>query len=174
MRRLLVGTLAGALATVPMTAVMLGLHRRLPAEERYPLPPREITQVMALKAGLHREVAPQLTRLSLIAHFGYGAATGALYAQFLHRSKSPLVAGSAYGIVIWAVSYLGWLPAAGILQPANRHPNRRNAMMIAAHLVWGASLAVLERHLAAGPPAPAAPNVFTARASVLAARATPS
>ncbi|HAE50229.1 MAG: hypothetical protein CMO30_07955 [Tistrella sp.] len=42
---------------------------------------------------------------------------------------------------MWAASYLGWIPAARILKPATRHPWRRNLLMIAAHLVWGASLA---------------------------------
>jgi putative membrane protein len=35
------------------------------------------------------------------------------------------------------VSYLGLLPALGILRPATEHPERRNALMIVAHLIWG-------------------------------------
>lgn len=43
--------------------------------------------------------------------------------------------GGRHGV--WTVSYLGWVPALGLLTPAGRHPSRRNARMIAAHLVWG-------------------------------------
>jgi hypothetical protein len=42
--RVLPGALAGFSATALMTALMWRLHRRLPAGERYPLPPREITE----------------------------------------------------------------------------------------------------------------------------------
>ncbi len=51
----------------------------------------------------------------------------------------PALAGAGFGLAVWAGSYLGWLPAAGILRPATEHPPRRVALMIAAHLVWGAS-----------------------------------
>jgi putative membrane protein len=35
------------------------------------------------------------------------------------------------------------LAALGILKPATEHPPRRNALMIAAHLIWGAVLGAL-------------------------------
>ena len=50
---------------------------------------------------------------------------------------------------MWAASYLGWIPAAGLLKPATEHPARRNFMMIAAHLVWGAALALALKELEA-------------------------
>jgi putative membrane protein len=51
--------------------------------------------------------------------------------------------GSLYGLLVWTASYLGWLPAVGILAPATRHPARRNALMIVAHLIWSATLGLL-------------------------------
>ena len=45
--RLIIGALAGLTATTAMTAAMRRLHRQLPARERYPLPPREITERLA-------------------------------------------------------------------------------------------------------------------------------
>ena len=42
--RILLGAIAGFVATAAMTAAMARLHRRLPEADRYPLPPREITQ----------------------------------------------------------------------------------------------------------------------------------
>ena len=36
-----------------------------------------------------------------------------------------------------------------LLEPATRHPARRNALMIAVHLVWGAATAAAMRELAA-------------------------
>jgi hypothetical protein len=53
------------------------------------------------------------------------------------------------------------MPGLRILQPAHDHPGRRNALMIAAHLVWGTTLArtlrdldFAEREIFAGDVAP--------------------
>ena len=59
-------------------------------------------------------------------------------------------AGVGFGVAVWAGSYLGWLPAAGIISPATEHPPRRNALMIAAHVVWGAAAGMMVNKLADG------------------------
>ena len=131
--RLLLGGIAGFAATMAMTAAMARLHRRLPARERYPLPPREITE--RLVGGSDGAVRDR----AMAAHFLYGGACGAAVAA-LRPSPNP-VEGAAAGVAIWFASYFGWVPAFGILEPASGHPARRNALMIAAHLVWGAATA---------------------------------
>lgn len=130
--RLIVGALAGLTATTFMTAAMRRLHAKLPAAERYPLPPREITERL-VPEGMGEA---GLRDASLLAHFGYGAATGALIAAAGTRRGDAT--GAALGVAIWAASYFGWAPAFRILAPAEQHPSRRNALMIGAHLVWGA------------------------------------
>jgi uncharacterized membrane protein YagU involved in acid resistance len=146
MRRALKGAIAGTLATVPMTLVMLTLHRRLPASRRYPLPPQEITVEMARRAGA-KELAHgrKLLGATLVSHFSYGAATGALYSMMAppRELTRGVLWGTAYGVSVWAASYLGWVPALRILVPATRHPRERNALMIAAHIVWGSALGAL-------------------------------
>lgn len=147
MRRLLIGSLAGLAATVPMTAAMVWMHRRLPEDEQYPLPPRQVTMNVAEAAGVvEREELgePEKRAATLVAHFAYGAGVGALYGPVASQLPlPPVVSGMAYGVAVWAGSYLGWLPAAGLLAPATEHPARRTALMIAAHLVWGASAGAL-------------------------------
>jgi uncharacterized membrane protein YagU involved in acid resistance len=147
MRKVLTGALAGLAATVPMTLAMVWMHRRLPEDEQYPLPPRQVTMNMAEAAGVvEREELDESEKsgLTLAAHFGYGATVGALYGPVAHALPLPPVAsGVAYGLTVWAASYLGWLPAAGILSPATEHPARRTALMIAAHVVWGATAGAL-------------------------------
>ena len=133
MRSIAFGALAGLCTTMTMTAVMRRLHEALPAEERYPLPPREITD-----RALPAVARPDGATASLLAHFGYGALTGALYAC-LPPGRLP---GVIYGPAVWAASYFGWLPASGILKPAHEHPGRRNALMVVAHVVWGGALAL--------------------------------
>jgi uncharacterized membrane protein YagU involved in acid resistance len=134
--RLLAGAIAGFAATVAMTAAMNRLYRRLPPSEHYPLPPREITeQLLPLQ-----ERDDAIKDASLAAHHFYGAASGALIAA-VAPTITPL-RGAAAGVAVWAASYFGWLPAADILRGAHHHPARRNGLMIAAHLVWGAFTAL--------------------------------
>jgi hypothetical protein len=124
-----------------MTAAMKLGHRRLPRRERYPLPPRQITMKIAEEAGVaHQFTEDQKTRLTLLAHFAYGASMGSLYG-LLTRENARAKTALPFGLAVWAGSYLGLLPGLGILKPAIQHPLRRNALMIGAHVVWGLSLA---------------------------------
>ncbi|HYI47104.1 MAG TPA: hypothetical protein VEX35_01450 [Allosphingosinicella sp.] len=137
--RLVIGGIAGFVATMAMTSAMRHLHKRLPGKERYPLPPREIVdRVLDPPAA----AAPDFT---LIAHFAYGAACGALIAAA--NPRIDRVSGSIAGGGIWLASYMGWLPAFGILKPATRHPLRRDAVMVGAHLAWGWTAAEAMREL---------------------------
>lgn len=140
-RRVLEGALAGLAATVPMTATMLLLHRCLPWRERYPLPPRLITEVLASRTHPGRHAPSEAISAAAVgAHFGYGALGGACYGLLTPRPERAAPAkGIGFGLAVWAGSYLGWLPAAEILPPATRQPARRNALMVASHVVWGAT-----------------------------------
>jgi hypothetical protein len=139
--RLIAGAIGGVVGTAAMTAAMRRLHRRLPAAERYPLPPREITEI-AVPARSEAATADR----TVLTHFGFGAAASALMAAA--RVTAP-GAGSAWGLAVWLASYFGWVPGAGILAPAAQHPARRNALMVAVHLVWGAVAALTAREVLA-------------------------
>src|SRR5436190_19716884 len=145
MKDILIGSAAGCAATVPMTLVMEAMHRLLPPQERYPLPPRQVTMRAAEEARVKDDLdEDERQGLTLAAHFGMGTALGALYGCARHALplRGPL-AGAAFGLAAWAGNYLGALPALGLLRPATEHPPRRNALMIAAHLVWGAAVGAL-------------------------------
>ena len=145
MNKILIGGLAGLAATFPMTAAMTAMHRLLPKREQYPLPPKQITVSAAEKAGADDHLRDaERDVLTAAAHFGYGATMGALYAPL--ADKGPLSAaarGAGFGLAVWVGSYLGLLPALGLLKPATEHPARRNGLMITAHLIWGTILGVL-------------------------------
>ena len=144
--RLLIGGIAGLVGTMAMTAAMRRLHRRLPEQERYPLTPREIVDSGSRQLGapLAGEVAKDVTTA---AHFAYGAAMGAMIAAMNPDPKKRT--GAAAGAAIWLASYMGWIPAVGLLEPATRHPARRNLLMIGVHLVWGSATAGAIRELRA-------------------------
>lgn len=135
---MLVGAIGGVVGTAVMTAAMRQLYRLLPTDERYPLPPREITQRVFTASP------PTATADRTIAcHFGFGAIAGALLAG-AGRTRAV-----ALGPAVWAASYLGWIPASGILRPATAHPWRRNALMVGVHVVWGLVTVVTTKDLLA-------------------------
>lgn len=150
MSKVMLGAFAGLAATVPMTVAMKLMHRHLPKDEQYPLPPRQITMRMAEKLGVKKKMNGSVREeASCIAHFSYGAACGAVYAPLADKVLlPPALAGASFGVLVWVGSYLGWIPAAGILQPATRHPRRRTAMMITAHLIWGTACGLVVEHFA--------------------------
>jgi uncharacterized membrane protein YagU involved in acid resistance len=143
--RLLAGGMAGLVATVPMTVAMEAMHRRLPAPQRYPLPPRRIAMRAAGKAGVREHLGePGRRAVTMASHFGYGAAVGSLFGAFAPRDPvRGAAAGAGFGLLVWTVSYLGVMPALDLHPPATKEPPGRNGLMIAAHLVWGAALGAL-------------------------------
>jgi uncharacterized membrane protein YagU involved in acid resistance len=136
------GAIAGTIATIPMTLVMINFFRRLPLEQRYPLPPRLIIESLQESGQMRPSMDDaSATHTTLLAHFTYGAVTGALF-PYLERGRGhDFFTGAAFGVGVWAASYMGWIPAANILTPATRHPPKRNVLMVTAHLAWGAALA---------------------------------
>lgn len=124
-----------------MTAAMEVGADHLPRYERYPLPPRIITRQLASKVGIDADLDDASTKIAtIVAHFGYGTTMGAIYGAITPRNWTGPTTGVAFGMAVWAGSYLGALPALGILTPATKHPVRRNLLMIAAHVVWGSAL----------------------------------
>lgn len=147
--RLFRGAIGGFIATAPMTAVMVTGWHLLPADEKYPLPPRQIVGELTEWLGIEDHMREEdLIATTLTSHFGYGAFFGSVYTLFDQRIPLPQsLKGMLAGIALWVGSYLGWLPAAGILPPATRHPWRRNLLMIVAHLVWGLTMGMVVKKL---------------------------
>ncbi|MBA3819789.1 MAG: hypothetical protein H0X17_12910 [Deltaproteobacteria bacterium] len=142
MQKLEQGVAAGTLATLPMTAVMVvAQHFGLLGKA----PPAKITDAMLDKADVS---APPWERrlLTALAHFGFGAGSGALYS--LLRPGRPsfgraTVEGMAFGTAVWGASYAGWVPALGILPPPTEDRKDRQLTMVVAHWVFGAAVGLL-------------------------------
>jgi uncharacterized membrane protein YagU involved in acid resistance len=141
----LVGAVAGCVATAPMTAVMRAIHRQLPPHERDPLPPAQVTVNAAQAVGVAHKLSPREKHNAFVAaHYGFGTAAGAVYGFLAPNLPGPgVLNGVVYGLTVWAGSYLSGLPAVGLYKPPDREPARRHAMTAAAHIVWGGVLGVL-------------------------------
>ncbi len=147
--RLVLGYAAGLAGTVPMTIAMDRLWRLLPERQRYPLPPREI--MAGVVPGRVQEATSErgMRGLTLAAHFAFGGAAGALLGALPIARRHET--GAAYGVLIWTVSYMGWIPALRILKPASAHPVLRSLLMVSVHLIWGAATAGTLRQLEQSP-----------------------
>jgi uncharacterized membrane protein YagU involved in acid resistance len=108
-----------------------------------------ITEEITERVGMEDHLSEkELIGVTILSHFGYGAAFGAIYSSFEERLPiHSSLKGGLSGVALWMGSYLGWLPALGILTPATRHPWRRNLLMIVAHIVWGVTLGEVTRKL---------------------------
>jgi hypothetical protein len=107
------------------------------------MPPAKITASVLKRSGI-RPSPEQQDALATAFHFGFGTAAGAAFGLVAPRrliARAPL--GMAYGAAIWGVSYMGWVPAFGIMAPSHRDRRDRQAVMLAAHLVYGTALALL-------------------------------
>ena len=147
MGSLVAGAVAGLVATAPMSLAMEALHKQLAFRHRHPLPPRHIVDRGLRMMGLQAD-EQERGALTVAGHFGYGAATGAIYGALARPLRPPPVpAGIAFGMLVWAVSYLAMLPLVGLFRRPQREAGERKALMIAAHVVWGAFLGLLTDRL---------------------------
>ena len=142
------GAAAGFAATVPMTVVMEALRARLPREQLRRMPPREIVDRTVEKAGEATETDIDDRDRMIItaaAHLAFGTAAGALYGALVGSRRSTVLAGVTYGLAVWAIAYGVGLPSLGLHPAATDDTTDRNEVLIASHIVWGATLGRLTR-----------------------------
>jgi uncharacterized membrane protein YagU involved in acid resistance len=146
MQTLVRGALAGLAATVPMT-VVIGAGRAA-GLLRTP-PPVEITENVAEQAGEHpNRQSPEFQAAWLAAHTGYGAICGLIFSAIRPvLPRSDLIAGLLFGAAVWGVSYIRLMPSLNLYPSAQDDSNQRQVVMIAAHAVFGTSLASIDSAL---------------------------
>ncbi|MBA2518051.1 MAG: DUF1440 domain-containing protein [Chloroflexia bacterium] len=136
------GLISGALATAPMTLVLavsrwLGLFRTAP--------PEQIAKNAAAEAGLEEVTDdPEFGPIWLGLHVVFGAGSGlgfGLVRPFLPRS--PVAGGAVYGLIVWAVNYVGLMPVLGLFPSPRQAGIRRTVVMIVAHIVYGTVMGVV-------------------------------
>ena len=132
--------LTGGLATVPMTAFMLAAQRRGLLGEA---PPRLITNFALISARLPVHDKNAETAITGSVHFGFGIVCGAFFGALSRRAGLPfswIVQGMLFGIIVWFVSYKGWVPALDIMPPPEDDRANRPLIMAVAHLIYGSTL----------------------------------
>jgi hypothetical protein len=143
------GAVAGGLATGLMSAVMFAAKAAGLMGE---MPPKKITTRLLGLAGRRPRSDATEGALASLAHIGFGAAGGSLFAMLEPGRRlplPPLLTGMLFGAGIWLVSYRGWVPALGIMPPPERDRPGRPESMLLAHLAYGAALGALVGRFAA-------------------------
>ena len=136
------GAALGALATVAMSVAMFGFKRLGLMGE---LPPEKITARMLDR--LH--ITPSGRAQHLVArmnHIAFGALGGVVFEALRRRlpDRTPILpVALTFAAAIWAVSYAGWAPALGLMPSPRKDRLGRQLSMVAAHIVYGATLGVL-------------------------------
>ena len=131
------GAAAGVAATVVMTAV-LEAGRRWSMFHTHP----PIRIIRTLLAGSPEHRLPAEVVLATVAHLGYGASCGVLFALGTRRRRmvGP-PQGVGYGLLLWFAGYGVWVPAIGAVPPPQRDQPGRQLALVAGHLVYGVVLA---------------------------------
>lgn len=143
MERLAFGAIGGLVGTVALFGLRTAQQKLLPEIK---MPEREdpgkfmveAAESAALDEKTQRQVpdiAEKAAANSL--HFSYGTSGGVLYALLRPEAGNAFLEGAALGLSVWAVGYLGWLPAAGITPPVTEQSPEQNASSILQHLLYG-------------------------------------
>ena len=121
--RVALGAIGGMIGTVAIFSA-LAANKKLASETEAPLKEDpgefmvETAENQTLTKKEQREVPKIAETVAANAlHFSYGASGGALYALLRPKSENLILEGAALGTAIWAIGYLGWLPAVGLLPP---------------------------------------------------------
>ena len=140
--RVLIGGLAGAVATVPQSAAVWGL--RWAGVYRRKAPPEVIAEkVTDTVVDVEKVPDPWLTPIKLAQHFGFGATVGAAFGLATAIVRPTTVAGMLAGLAVWKASYDGWIPALGIMPPPEEDEEGRQMAMVIAHIAYGLVLGAL-------------------------------
>jgi hypothetical protein len=151
----LAGALGGIAGGTAMTVMMTQVGPRLLPNDVLPdtPAPQKVVEWAERQAGepeaLHGK--PK-TAAALGAHLAYSATTGAAYGLArsavpgLARMPAP-VAGVGFGLLVWAASFEGLLPALGVMPPTTAHPPKRWPAPLMGHSIFGAVTALLTARL---------------------------
>lgn len=134
-RRLVRGAIAGTVATAAMTVVQWPLSLTSGQDP----PPVEITKRVSRVLPGGRRSRTAVARHATLAHFAFGGIAGALYG-LIAPQRFREATGVAYAGLIWATTYLGWLPALDLHPPPERDDLGRQIGNAAGHVAYGIAL----------------------------------
>jgi hypothetical protein len=147
-RDLAAGAVAGTVATIAMSTMMLTAQRAGLLGEQ---PPRKLSDaVLDAVAGGRADERTRRVGTSIV-HLGIGASAAALHQvgrRLAGRPRPATIWGGGFGALFWALNYVFVAPVLGIMPPPDRDRPGRAPVMLAANIAWGVVSAVLGDRLA--------------------------
>jgi uncharacterized membrane protein YagU involved in acid resistance len=144
-RAALAGALGGVAGGVAMTVLITQVAPRVAPKSMLPDTPAPVKTVRWAEREVGRPQAlsgKSEQAAAMAAHLAYSAVTGAGYG--LARSSLPAVrevpapaAGALFGLLVWAASFQGLLPALGVKEATTAHPPKRWPAPLMGHAVFG-------------------------------------
>jgi hypothetical protein len=137
----------GALAGLGATLVLTGL-REVWAKIGlvFETAPMQVVDRME-EVDLVGDLSPRGRRLLVvIAHFAYGAGTGAACGLLRKETGTPgeeAAVGSALGVLAWGAGWSSWLPLTGVHRPPWSQKSPRVLLPVIDHAVFGVAWGLL-------------------------------
>lgn len=149
------GALAGLVATGAMTKVAKDwVQIRHPGTELH-YHPKTNLQWAVQRLG-RREPLPEHAAVPLAQwlHYGYGALVGAGFAVVRGDGSQRFwaVRGGGYGLLLWLVSFCGYIPLLGIYKPGWRFDAQEREVTLLAHTTYGVALSAILEAFSTGRP----------------------
>jgi hypothetical protein len=142
---------ASGLAATGVMSVLMWEWRQLAGGGRQA--PALITDRALTAVDLKPSGSVLPTAIETASHFAFGASMGVVHAALTRKlvrvvpaaTRLPApVSGAAYGLGVWAVMYGVSIPSVGLMPPPAQDLPGRQRRLIAAHLLYGATLGVLQ------------------------------
>jgi hypothetical protein len=140
--RLPLGAAAGFAGTLALQGLMAAGKRWFP--ETMPPIRKDPGEFMVEKVeeSLPEAVSARVPPLAETAGarslaIGYGMTAATIYGALRSGERNVIVEGSLLGLGTWAVGYLGWLPALGLMPPLPRQGLKEAVGPLLQHVVFG-------------------------------------
>jgi len=139
------GALGGLAASWLMPRFQIVLARTLGQSDPHEGQDEDATVKLAKRISsklLHHELSEkQKKKAGPIVHYAYGTGIGALYGGLAQRrAATRLGFGTAYGAAAWALGDEIAVPVLRLGKKLSETPKSQQIQMLAAHLVYGATL----------------------------------
>jgi len=141
-QRLAIGALAGGIATALLQLLRTADQKIMPEAEA---PMKEdpgkfmVQKTEQLLPESTSQKIPEKTEAVAAKSLGfaYGITFGSLYAAARPRGGRAWLDGALFGLGTWAVGFLGWLPATGLMPPIWKHQPKQIARPVVEHAAFG-------------------------------------
>lgn len=111
-------------------------------------PPQETKRWLSRQSGAAPGSPGTHHLADALIHLAVGVTGGALYGALMNRGRRPsLASGALFGLGVWTAAFAAIAPALGITRPPWRGTWPEAAVNVAAHLLYGTSIALVAGEL---------------------------